>query len=126
MVVVAVILSMFSIYFYSQYQKTQQLLKNPSQQTKIETDALVVRVGFLIELPKDEQPTLATVSDKSKLKGQLFFALAKNGDKVLIYTKAKKAILYRPSINKIINVAPVNIGTTQQNQATVEKITPTP
>lgn len=39
----------------------------------------------------------------------------KNGDKVLIYVKAKKAILYDPAKNIIVDVAPVNIA---QNQVT--------
>ena len=42
---------------------------------------------------------------------QQFFANSQYGDKVIIYTNAKKAILYRPGLGKIIEVAPVNIGT---------------
>src|SRR4051812_14629670 len=57
---------------------------------------LVTEVGKLIELPSSETPTVATVSDINKLKGQPFFAHAKNGDKVIIFADAKKAILYRP------------------------------
>lgn len=97
-------------YFFFQYQKTQALLKNPSIASANELKELVGRVGSLIELPKEEDPTIATVSDRSKLADQPFFKNSENGDKVLIYTKSKKAILYRPSTNKIIEVAPVNIG----------------
>ncbi len=99
-----------SYYFYSQYQKSQALLNNPTAAAKEEVKALVAKVGQLLELPQGEEPTVAIVSDKEKLKDQAFFAKAENGDKVLIYTNAKKAILYRPSTNKIIDVAPVNIG----------------
>lgn len=97
-------------YFYMQNQKTQQLLQNPTLAANQQTQALLAQVGKLIELPKDETPTIATVSDVSKLQGQPFFAKAKNGDKVLIYTKNKKAILYDPAANIIVDVAPVNIG----------------
>ncbi len=62
-----------------------------------------------MELPSGETPTVAAVSDVSKLQGQQFFVNAKNGDQVLIYSNAKKAILYRPSTNKIIEVGPVNL-----------------
>jgi hypothetical protein len=103
-------------YFYLQYKKTQDLLKNPVLGAQIESQNLVSKVGALMELPKDEQPTVATVSDVSKLKDQPFFAKAKNGYKVLIYSKAQKAILYDPVANKLIEVGPVNIGS--QNPTT--------
>lgn len=63
-----------------------------------------------MELPKEETPTIATISDKEKLKGQVFFDAAENGDVLFAYTTAMKAILYRPSTNKIINVAPIAIN----------------
>ena len=71
---------------------------------------LVGAVGKLLVLPADEQPTIATVADLDKLKDQPFFVNAQVGDKVLIYATAKKAILYRPSENKILELAPLNIG----------------
>lgn len=85
-----------------------------SDKTSGEAKQLVAVVGKVYDLPSDEVPTIATVSDVSKLSGQEFFMRAKNGDKVLIYTKAKKAILYRPSTNKIIEVGPVNINNEPQ------------
>lgn len=117
---VAVVALAGGIYFYMQYQTTQRLLKNSTATGQQQVDAVVAKVGRLIELPSNESPTLATVADVTKLQGQPFFANAKNGFKVLIYTKAKKAILYDPFSDKIVEVAPVNIG---NDQATV---TPTP
>ncbi len=111
-------------YFYYQNQKSQELLKNPTEAAREEVRALMAKVGQLLELPQGEEPTVATVSDKEKLKDQSFFAKAENGDKVLIYTNAKKAVLYRPSTNKVIDMAPVNIGastTTGSGQAALSQ-----
>jgi hypothetical protein len=99
-----------SVYFYTQYHSAQKRLSDPTAFAQEEAKKYTAMVARLMTLPTDEEPTVATVNDKEKLKNQPFFTNAENGDKVLIYTNAKKAILYRPSINKIIDVAPVNIG----------------
>lgn len=96
-------------YFYLQFA---ELKKNPQKLAQQEVQELVSKVSKLIVLPEGETPTVATVTDPEKLKDQPFFTNAKNGDKVLIYTNAKKAILYDPVKNKIVEVAPVNIGET--------------
>ncbi len=96
-------------YFY----KNNTSYKNPDLIVDTAVRMLVEEVGRLIVLPTDEVPTVATVSDPKALKDKVFFAEAKTGDKVLIYTNAKKAILYDPVLKKIINVAPVNTGTSQ-------------
>lgn len=114
--VVIIILGIVAFYFYNQYQSIK---KNPNQVAKAETEALVAEVGKLIDLPKDETPTVATVLDKEKLKDQPFFANAQNGDKILIYTKAKKAIIYRPKDNKLINVGPIAIDQKSQVQVAI-------
>ncbi len=69
---------------------------------------VVDQVAVHLVLPEDEAPTVATVSSLEQLAGQPFFVNAKVGDKVLIYTKAKKAILYDPVIDKIVEVAPLS------------------
>ncbi len=76
---------------------------------RTESKELYDRVNEHFLLPSDELPTIATVTDPEKLKGQAFFSKAKTGDKVLIFTNAKEAILYSPSLDKIISVAPLNI-----------------
>lgn len=78
-----------------------------------EAKVLAKRVGELMFLPSDELPTIATVSDPEALKNQSFFVDAKRGDKVLIYSNARKAILYDPVANKIITIAPVNLSPEQ-------------
>lgn len=97
-----------AVYFYNQVRILKQ---NPQAQAQAETNDLVLKVGRLIVLPKGETPTVATVSDPAALKDQPFFASAQKGDKVLIYAQAKKAFLYSVTLNKIIDVAPLNIGT---------------
>ena len=97
-------------YFYQQWNTLKQ---NPQATVQKEAEQLVGRVSRLIVLPEGEVPTIATVQDPELLKEQLFFANAKKGDKVLIYTNARKAILYDPVSNKIVEVAPVNIGNPQ-------------
>ena len=87
-------------------------LNYPQEIAQQENQKIIDMVGKLVLLPEDETPTIATVTDPAKLKAeQAFFARAEDGDKVLIYTRALKAIMYRPRTNKIIEVAPLVIGT---------------
>ncbi len=108
-------------YFY----KNNISYENPASATQTELQMLADEVGKLIILPTNEVPTIATVSDPSALKNQAFFADAKKGDKVLIYTNAKKAILYDPIVKKIVNVAPVNTGDIQKSNQITPNISPT-
>lgn len=90
-------------YFYYQYRETPEIA------SKREITSLVKKVGAMIELPNGEEPTLATVTNKERLDDQPFFRRAENGDKILIYQASGRAILYRPSAKKIIDVTTVNI-----------------
>src|SRR3989338_5146219 len=92
------------------YRQLSELKNNPQISIQKEVKSVVAEISKIMILPVGEDPTVATVADPEKLKGQSFFANAKKDDKVLIYTNAKKAILYRPSERKIVEVAPLNIG----------------
>lgn len=106
--VVIVILSLG----YAVYAQTQlnSFKADPTKVSKEEQQQLVKEVGEHMVLPTNEEPTIATVNKPELLKDQPFFANAQVGFKVLIYSAAKKAILYDPVAKKIVDVAPVNIG----------------
>lgn len=105
-----VVAAVFGIKYRNAQNHANELASNPQAAAKAAVQSTVDAVGKLVQLPANETPTLATVTDASKLKNQAFFAKAENGDKVLIYTQAKLAVLYRPSTNKVINLAPLVIG----------------
>lgn len=114
-----------SYYFYTKYLETKAALDNPEMVAQTEVKALTDSLGKLMELP-DEEPTVATVLDRDKLQDQPFFAKAENGDKVIIYTQASKAILYRPASNKIVEVAPIQITQPESTEGAIGKEVPEP
>ena len=115
--VVALVAIGLCVYFYSQIRILKQ---DPNAVAQKEATDLVAKVSKIVVLPQGETPTVATVSDPDALKDQAFFTNAVKGDKVLIYAQAKKAFLYSVTMNKILDVAPLNIG------ASTKSTTPTP
>lgn len=109
-------------YFFYQYQK---LARNPiaaQEANQKETQKLTKDIGKLMLLPKDETPTVATITDVEKLKDQLFFKNAANGNKVLIYPDSKLAVIYDPKANLIVSVGPVNFSQQQTQQVQKTRI----
>lgn len=119
-VIILIVLSLGGFSYY----KLQKMKKNSADMVKKESQELLSKVSRLYLVSTKEEPTIATVSDPDKLKDQAFFSESKKGDKVLIFTQAGKAVLYRPDIDKIIAIAPFdtsnNSGTnpTPDNKAT--------
>lgn len=110
-------------YFYKQYK---DIKNNPNKISTDEVESITSSVGKFMDLPTDETPTLATVTDKDKLQDQDFFKKSENGDKILIYANAKKAILYRPSTGKVVEFAPLLIGDGGQETTPAETPIETP
>lgn len=113
-VIIAVLALAAAGYFYYELYKLKQ---NPQTQALKEAKELTAKVSKLVVLPEGETPTVATVSDPEALKEQAFFKGATKGDKVLIYAQARKAYLYSVEMNKIIDVAPLNIGSSNSASA---------
>lgn len=116
--VLFLIASLYFVYYF--YSKTKLISNDSRALSEVQVSDVVNKVSKHIILPQDETPTLATVSDPSQLKGQAFFAKAKKGDQVLVYINAKKAILYDPVQDKIIDIAPINV-TPQVDTSTLPK-----
>lgn len=81
----------------------------PGTREEREIQSLIKAVSDRALVPDNEVPTLATVTNKEILKDEPFFAQAENDDKVLIYSDAKIAFLYRPKVQKLIAIAPLTL-----------------
>src|SRR4051794_20357008 len=100
------VLAVFVLVYGIKYAYHIFSIKGDSAELNSNQSSIIEKVGKIILLP-EETPTLATVSDLQALKNQdqSFYQNAKVGDIVLFYSKAKKAIIYDPRANMIINVA---------------------
>jgi len=110
-----------SFYFYKKLNTTKESeVVNKSEEVVIdETADIVAKVGRLMFLP-NEEASLATILHPENLQDQPFFVNAKKGDKVLIFSISKKAILYDPVADKIIDIGPIILAdppATSTNQA---------
>jgi len=107
-IVFVVILIGFLTFQYINTRNELKKARDPQAAAKNEATELAKKIGKVADLPTNERPSVYTVSDKQKLKQDPFFQRVQNGDKVLIYTKSDRAVLYRPSTAKIIEFAPTN------------------
>lgn len=123
--IIAILGPAATLYINNKYRpiNTKVIIGTTSAQPQDEVTTLNNKIREYMDLPP-EMPTIATVSDLEKLKSQPFFARARQGDKVLFFQSLKKAILFRPSTNKIIEVATMNIGSTPGTKTNVS-VTPT-
>lgn len=105
--VLVVFCLLFTVFYFWRSLKVSTVNTNISE-ANMTPEELIVIVGKLVVLPANEKPTIATVTDLTELQKQEFFRQAKVGDKVIIYAEAGKAILYSPTSNKIVEMAPLN------------------
>lgn len=108
-----IVTTVAAVRFYDMYKYYEARVPKTDKEVEKETNMLMAELKKIMQVP-DERPVIATVNDKNTLKAQqAFFAQAENGDKVLIFSKARKAILYRPSTNKIIESGPLLVSPNQ-------------
>jgi len=90
-----------AIYFYNQYST---IASNPQVVAQKQATKVLTDLSSIMELPENELPSISTITDISALAGNPFFVRAQNGDILIIYTQGQQAIIFRPSMKKIINV----------------------
>lgn len=88
------------------------------EKDKKESSRVIKEVGELYIVPTEEEPTVAEIKDKSKLSKQDFFKDAQNGDYLVVYSKAGLALIYRESVDKLVNAGPINANATQNTDQT--------
>lgn len=98
----------YAFYHVSTVKGELSNLRQARTQTKSQ---LVEEIGKMIILPEGEEPTIATVVDPELLKDQPFFKNAKSGDRVLIYSKDSRAVLYDPVAKRVVEIGYLNTGT---------------
>jgi hypothetical protein len=88
-------------YLYFAYQKA--VSKNPAEEKR----RIITQVSKLVVLPQ-EDPTIATVRDGQKLASKLLSKKTDKGDRLLIYNKARRIVVYRPAIGKVVDMFTIN------------------
>lgn len=92
-------------------------------------DQLILRISREVGISGDPNPAILTVVNKEKV-NQPFLKDSTDGDKILLYYKSNKAVLYRPSSNKVVKTGSftppdakvqIRVGTTNLKQVDVVK-----
>ena len=110
----------WSYFSYTKAQKQLSALTDPNIRNELnqeQTKALLAKIGQLLVLPQNEEPVVATIQDVEVLAStQDFYKDAENGQKLVVYSAARKAIIYDEAKNKLVNVGPL-VVTNAEGQA---------
>ncbi len=99
-----------SAIFYIKYKHAQNTPENQQKQ-------LVTRISRLVVLP-NAAPAVVTIANKAKLTNKTLAAHVQNKDTLLIYDAAKRIIVYRPSIDKVVDMLSFGAQTPLTQSAT--------
>ncbi len=116
------IIIVIAVLGFAIFKKFSSSVKIPEGQlSDKEIKVLVDKVSKLINVP-EETPVVATIIKADQLiSEQKFYVGSKDGDYLIVFPKAQKAIIYRKNENRLINVGPIIVDqptTTTQPVAT--------
>lgn len=96
------------------YYKYQEVLHKPTA-----SQQLIQYISQTVRLP-DEEPTILTITDKTKLNNALLASRVDNGDQLLLFSKAQQVVIYNPSSKKVTGML-----TIQDPDVVTKQTTPT-
>lgn len=77
-----------------------------SQGKSTQDAEILEKISKYMVLP-EESPTIATINDPEKLKEYIFFKEAGKGDKLFLFEKSERAILYSLELDRILNAGSI-------------------
>lgn len=99
----------------AQLSAQSQDLGGDDPEGRAEALRIIEKVRKLYDLPKDSEPTVAAIVDAAKLRSQNgFYAKAQDGDFLLL--TPTRALIYRESEDRLIEVAQIQITPTTQTR----------
>jgi hypothetical protein len=110
--VVIVLLVAGNIFFFVKYR--QAVDNNPD----VQTQRIIDDLRKTTTLP-DETPSIVTVVDKTKLSNPTVAQGVENGDKIMLFQKAEKVVIYRPSTGQLVNI--LNLVSSDQATTPADK-----
>lgn len=117
------IIIIIAVLGYSIFKKFNIVSSTPKGQlSDKEIQVLFTKVSKLINVP-DETPVIATIIKADQLiVEQKFYVGSKDGDYLMVFPKAQKAIIYRENEDRLINVGPIIVDqlTTNKEPVVVE------
>jgi hypothetical protein len=111
-ILIILTLSFFTFYFYKKSNNINNLSNKELSTSEI--NKVIKKVQAIVVVPEEETPSVAMVTDPTLLSAQSFFASAKKGDIVLLYSSLGKVILFDMQIGKIIDIAPIDMSRISQ------------
>lgn len=96
--------------------------ENQEQIDQEQIDKIIEKVSDHYLLPQGENPVIATVTDAAVLSTeQEFYKDVVNGDNIILFIESKRAIIYSPSRDIVVNVGPI-VSDEEEAVAPVEEV----
>lgn len=105
---------------YVRQRKEVARLTDPVIQTEYaqkQVEKVITELKKTVVVPDDEQlQLLGVIKDADALKkDQPFYANVQNGDYVFLFAKSSRALIWRPTENKVVNFGVADTSKAQQN-----------